>query len=373
MSKLILKVVHLTSVHLRYDSRIFEKMCTTLAATGYKVSLVVADGIGEEVKNSVSIFDVGRNSGSRLYRMTRTIFLLFIKARQIDADLYHIHDPELIPVGLILKRLGKRVIYDSHEDTKNQILIKPYLNKILSTVLSKTFEYFEKNTLNNFSGIITTTNNIKSNYRSINSNLECIMNYPIMGDITFHSKDVYRENLIYIGGISPERGIIEILDSLDYVNSSIKINLCGNFFDKTFENKVKAHHNWKRVIYHGFVNKKEIEKLLVSSLIGVVTLQPTITYLDSLPVKLFEYARSGLPVICSNFPLWIKLFAKHKFTLFVDPYNPHEIANAINKLSLDNTLRKKLSENSKKAFLESFNWRTEESKLLNFYQKILNY
>lgn len=373
MSKHIPRIAHLTSVHHRYDARIFEKMCTSLAVNGYDVFLVVADGIGNEVKNSVSIIDIGRNSGSRFYRMTRTIFLLFIKARNINADLYHIHDPELIPVALILKRLGKRVIYDAHEDTKNQILIKPYLNKVWSTFLSKSFELFEKNALNKFSGIITATNNIKSNYISINSNLECIMNYPIMGDITFHLKEVYKKNLIYIGGISPERGIIEILDSLDYVNSSIKINLCGNFFDKNFENKVKAHQNWNRVIYHGFVNKEEIEKLLVSSLIGVVTLQPTITYLDSLPVKLFEYARSGLPVICSDFPLWIKLFSKHKFTLFVDPYNPHEIANAINKIFSDNSLRKKLSENSKKAFLESFNWRTEESKLLNFYQKILNY
>jgi len=53
------KVTHLTSVHRRYDPRIFIRICSSLAANGYSVWLVVADGLGDEVKNGVSIVDVG--------------------------------------------------------------------------------------------------------------------------------------------------------------------------------------------------------------------------------------------------------------------------------------------------------------------------
>ncbi|MBH8881312.1 glycosyltransferase family 1 protein, partial [Pseudomonas aeruginosa] len=47
------KVAHLTSVHSRYDIRIFRKQCRTLSQYGYDVYLVVADGKGDEVKDGV--------------------------------------------------------------------------------------------------------------------------------------------------------------------------------------------------------------------------------------------------------------------------------------------------------------------------------
>jgi hypothetical protein len=66
MSKLILKVAHLTSVHPRYETRIFFKICKSLVLRTYNVSLVVADGKGDEVKDGASIVDVGTTTGSRL-------------------------------------------------------------------------------------------------------------------------------------------------------------------------------------------------------------------------------------------------------------------------------------------------------------------
>lgn len=101
-----LKVVHLTSVHGRGDTRIFVKECRTLAHHAYQVSLVVADGNGDAVVDGVSIHDVGRPA-SRLQRMLRTGGSVFRRACAIDGDIYHLHDPELIPIGLRLKRLGK--------------------------------------------------------------------------------------------------------------------------------------------------------------------------------------------------------------------------------------------------------------------------
>ena len=43
MSKSIFKFAHLASLHSRYDTRIFIKMCSSLAANGYDISLIVAD------------------------------------------------------------------------------------------------------------------------------------------------------------------------------------------------------------------------------------------------------------------------------------------------------------------------------------------
>ena len=103
-------ITHLTSVHPRYDTRIFLKECTSLAKK-YQVNLVVADGKGDEVKNGVSLYDVGKESG-RLNRILKTPKKILKKAIDLDSDIYHLHDPELVFIGLELKKIGKIVIFD---------------------------------------------------------------------------------------------------------------------------------------------------------------------------------------------------------------------------------------------------------------------
>ena len=88
-----MKVAHLTSAHSRYDTRIFLKECQTLAAAGYHVTLVVADGAGAEKKNGVEILDVGASFG-RFDRIKNSPSRVFEAACKLKADVYHIHDPE---------------------------------------------------------------------------------------------------------------------------------------------------------------------------------------------------------------------------------------------------------------------------------------
>ena len=63
------KVVQITTVHPRYDIRIFHKECKSLSSV-YDVSLIVADGLGNETKDNIKIIDIGKRQSSRIKRMS---------------------------------------------------------------------------------------------------------------------------------------------------------------------------------------------------------------------------------------------------------------------------------------------------------------
>lgn len=368
-----IEICHLTSAHPRYDTRIFVKMCSSLAEIKeYKINLIVADGKGNETKNHVNIIDVGAKTGGRISRMTNTVNKIFKKAIELDCDVYHLHDPELIPIGLKLKKLGKRVIFDAHEDLPKQILGKPYLNKFIKIIISKGFEVYEKYSCKRFDYIVTATPFIRDKFLKINKNSIDINNFPIIEDsskiINWNDK---KDEICYVGGISEIRGIKEILKAIEHV-PSIKLNLAGSFNDTKLENEVKKYKSWERVNELGFLNKEGVQQVYSISKIGLVTLHPTINYLDALPVKMFEYMAAGIPLISSDITLWKNIIENSNCGLCVNPLSPKKIADAIIYLISNPEIANFMGQNGRRAILEKYNWGMEKEKLYYMYQK-LNY
>lgn len=360
-------VVHLTSAHQRYDTRIFIKMCSSLAARGYRVSLVVADGKGAEMLHNVAFYDVGAKSVNRVIRMTDTVSRVYRKAKELDADIYHLHDPELIPIGLKLKRMGKKVIFDAHEDFPKQLLGKPYLIKPLKLVLSKFFGVCERIALPKFDAIVCATPFIRDKMLSINPNSVDINNYPLLDELTCSSGWSDKKNEVaYVGSISKIRGVWEVVSALSYTRG-VRLNLAGKFSQATFEAEVKGLQAWGEVTELGFLTREQVKKTLANSKAGLVTLHPAINYLDSLPVKMFEYMAASLPVIASNFPLWSEIVESNGCGVCVDPLSPQDIGEAMQYI-VDNPKEALLmGERGRKAVEDKYNWGIEEIKLIQLY------
>ncbi|QSZ41442.1 glycosyltransferase [Sulfurimonas aquatica] len=366
------KITHLTSAHPRYDTRIFIKMCCSLAKLeSYKVNLVVADGKGDEYLNDVNIFDIGAKNGGRLSRMTTTVSKVFDKAVKLESDIYHLHDPELIPIGLRLKKLGKKIIFDAHEDVSKQILSKHYLNKYIRVILSKVFGMYETRAFKKFDAIVGATPYIRGEFLKINTKTVDINNFPIVEELGENVEwNSRKTEACYIGAIAEIRGIKEIVKAIG-LTKNCRLNLAGKFVEASVEKEVKEYAGWNRVNELGFVGREEIKKILQRSKVGLVTLHPIINYQDALPVKMFEYMVAGIPVVSSDVKLWKSIVDDANCGLCVNPLEPEEITNAIDYLISNDEVAKRMGENGKKAVIEKYNWRIEEKKLYELYESIV--
>ena len=367
----MLKVAHLSSVHCRYDTRVFHKMCKSLVKDGYKVSLVIADSRGNETCKDISIHDVGL-SKSRLSRILKAPKKIFAKAIALDADLYHLHDPELIPIGLKLKWLGKKVIFDSHEDVPKQLLTKPYLNVIFLRLLSVAFTIFERFSCSRFDAIVAATPSIHNKFLKINSCVCNINNFPILENSASATRAARsRSTICYVGGVTAIRGIRELIRALELVRSDVPLVIAGNFSEPSISTEVRQYPGWAKVDELGFVDHAEVQKVLSRSLMGIVTFLPVSNHIDAQPNKMFEYMSAGIPVVASNFPLWREIIEGNNCGLCVDPCEPGAIAAAIDALAQDPDRAHRMGQNGQLAIRQRYNWDIEGHKLLQLYDRLL--
>jgi len=368
------KIVHLTSAHPRYDIRIYTKMCCSLVVNNFDVRLIVADGYGNNTTDSgVKIYDVGATQG-RFNRMVKSTRKVYEKALTLNADIYHLHDPELIPIGLKLKRKGFKVIFDAHEDLPKQLKSKPYLNLVLRKLLPIFFEVYEKHALKKFDALVGATPSITEKLAKINPNSYNINNYPILGELNTGASsdwDAKLNEVCYLGGIAEIRGIKEVIASLTDAPLA-RLNLAGRFSEAHVESDVKTWDAWHQVNQLGFIDRKEAAEVLARSKAGIVTFHEYPNHVDAQPNKMFEYMSAGLPIITSNFPMWKEVVEGNQCGICVDPLDSKAIASAINYILENPKEAQEMGENGLRAVNEKYNWAAEEKTLFKLYKEVLS-
>ncbi len=363
------KVCHMTSAHSRYDVRIFEKECRSLANCGYVVTLLVNDDEEDEVIDNIKILSTKFKPKNRIERFLKAGKIMYKKAVEIDADIYHLHDPDLIPLGNKLKGSNKTVIFDSHEDVPRQIIDKQWIPKIIRYFVSKLYETYERKSVKRFDAIISVTPHIVERFLAINPNVEMVTNYPII-DL---NEDIVRKPeraICFAGGITEQYNHHKILKAIEDIND-IKYLLAGSA-NKDYLSKLKALPTWAKVEYKGRIPHSEVKDIYSKSVVGMALSYSQQAKEDGTigNTKLFEFMAAKLPVICSDYKLWKVIINENKCGICVNVNNVQEIKNAINYI-LDNPDKARImGENGRRAVIEKYNWATQEKALLRLYEKI---
>ena len=365
-------ICHITTTPQTSIPRLLRESSTAVAM-GIKPYIIAQ---GESYEEEGITFIGVKSEKKRFKRMIFTSREIVNKAIKVDADIYQIHDPELLPFALKIKKLGKAVIFDSHEFYGIQIQLKSYIPQFLRKIISKTYTYYETFICKRIDAVIAVcTVNGVDYFKGRSKKTILLSNLPdndIFSNPNIQLRNNNSKNVVYTGAISPSRGITNIIRAIGKTGG--KLYLCGPIVTENYYKEISEMEEFIYVDYKGVVSRKEIINILKKCNIGISTLLHVGQYseIDTLPTKVYEYMALGLPVIISDTEYAKKLVKKYTFGICVDPNDIEEIANTINYLIKNPHRAKKMGEIGKSLVKEKFNWSIEERKLISLYEELIN-
>jgi glycosyltransferase involved in cell wall biosynthesis len=367
------KVCVMTSAHSAFDARIFHKQCRSLARGGYEVTLI-APGAGESSREGVHL-DPLPTWKSRWSRMVRGPLAVYRKALRQRADVYHFHDPELLPIGILLRLGGKQVIYDVHEDLPRTVSYKSYIPRPLRAPVAACLERLERWAARCFSALITATPPIAERFRRDNAVIEVIHNYPRMDEIQAApaaQRIEESDSLLYVGmRVTRARGAEEMVRAMGLLPASIpaRLTIVGAWDPPSLPEELAKVPGWDRTHSLGMLGREDLARVLQQARVGLVLLHAEPNYVTALPVKLFEYMCAGLPVIASDLPGCRDIVESSRCGLLVNPLSPDELAEAITYLWTHPEEARAMGARGAEAVRQRYNWANEEKRLLALYQR----
>lgn len=359
-----MRITHLTSVHTRYDTRIFYKHAVFAAKSGFDTTLLVNDKLGNEVQNNVKIFSTNWSFESKFMRVIYSIFFFPFKAKAIDSDVYVFHDPELMICGGFLKLINKKVIYDIHEDYElihfeNRGLVRRFIGRFYKMI---SFYLIRK-----FDGVFVVNQRLQYKYNSIAKRLLVIPNYPILGILNHKSEasNYSKIRIIFAGGITEDWNIGPIASLLGDIED-VEFHIAGKFNAYLDSILVKNHPN---LIYHGQLKHEDTIELMGRMDVGIafsnsIQLQGEGSIGNT---KVFEYLASGLTVIVNKNKTWLKIIEGNEVGFVIEQVE--EIIDIVNQLKKDNTRLLVNKNNSRRLVIANYNWDSTFKHILDIYKE----
>ncbi len=366
------KAVHMTTVHHPYDPRIYHKQCRSLQEAGFDVTLIARRDPNGSVRPAPIEHVPLRTYKSRLSRMVFGTVDAYRKAKAIDADIYTFHDPELLPAGWLLRKTGSAVVYDVHEDYITSIMQKDYLSGAAKRMVAAGYKFLEKFFIKDMGVSLA-----EKYYRDAYPDGVWILNYPVVNErFLAHERSGHAEDsVLYTGNVSHVRGALYHA-KLPNIDPDLDVHFIGKCPSALAEEMYQTAGEGKSRLHiegiDSFVEKGRIEDKYLERhwLAGLAIFPKTEHYRNKELTKFFEYMNAGLPIICSDFPVWQAFVDKYACGIAVDPEDDDAIKAALRYLKENPEAARQMGENGRRAVAQELNWQTQERILIKWYDAL---
>ncbi|MCK4579248.1 MAG: glycosyltransferase [Candidatus Marinimicrobia bacterium] len=359
-----------SSVHRWDDMRVYYKEANALSKE-HELRLV-AVGDPNTVDTPDQDIEVVRLAGGNGLRgRLRRILEIIKRVLNDEYDVFHFHDPELLPVGWIAKIRGRKVLYDMHENALIMLLRRRWIPWPLALPVGLSTRVVELLSLFVFDGFILA----ERWYQRVFKTAKCrtVLNYPMTG--TTYEPGVREAgshlDLVYVGSLTTARGItdlIEAVSDLQAEGSSLKLHLYGKIDEEEVERKLSEHSAASWLHFHGWLAGEHVLQELSQYHVGVSPLRNKPGYRHSLPTKILEYAVAGLAIIASDLPASKNIVDELGCGITYKANDIVDLKKAIR--ALNDERERQLVVNSRHSSMQSYSWASQELELLKLYREL---
>ncbi len=367
------RILHVSSAHRASDGRIAQKQAKTLADAGYAVTVLALERASGTALPAGPAFIEHAAPAARLRRFLLRLPWLLAYCIRHRFDAYHLHDPDLILVGIALKLLGRRVVYDVHEAYPMVILDRAWIPSALRPMLSRFWRMFESAFVRWADMTVTAHHAVEEQFP--NGNVVTVRNFPILEDWAGKAGTLPMaerpHRVLYHGDITAQRGLFTMVQAIAEVDADPPpILRLGGSLSQSLQEAIKHALSSGRTEFLGWLNKGRLAAELSQARAGLILLHPTRNYSVIRPNKLYEYMAAGLPVIASDFSHWRRVVAEEGCGLLVDPLDSAAVAKAIEYIFDHPEEAAAMGERGRKAAARRYNWESEGETLLDAYGRL---
>jgi len=359
-----IKIICTVTNDLNYDQRMI-RICTTLQAAGYDVTLV-----GFKRKASKPLIQqpfkqfripIIAEKGKILYVDYWIKLFFFLLFKRIDI-LCAIDLDTILPIYYISKIRRKKRVYDAHElftDLK-EVISRPTVHKMWTWIGNHTVPHFKYG----YTIGECYAEELKKRY---GVNYAIVRNATILKPLELTKKtDRY---ILYQGAVNVGRCFEQLIPAMKNVDATLIVCGEGNFYEQALT-ITKQCGLENKVIFIGYVPPDQLTKYTQTAWIGITLFEETsLSNKLSLANRFFDYMHYAIPQLCIKYPEYEKINAQYEIASLIENPTPDSIASALNKLLRDQDYYEKLQQNCIEA-RKVYCWQEEAKRLLDVYKKI---
>lgn len=365
------RVVVLSSVHDALDPRIFHKQARTLAAAGFDVTLI-ARHTRDETRDGVRISALPAPR-SRLGRPALWARLAW-RTRRLRPSVIHIHDPELLPLLLLLKAVtGAATVYDAHEYYGEEVARRAWIPAPLRRPAARLTHMVESFAARRLDAVVAVNEHMAAGFRRRGARAITAHNYPRRDsfDLERPVQPPSARVAGYVGLLSPDRGLATVWA---VAQQGVPLCIIGRVdWAGAPPEAPRDAETWAAAGAElmGVIPADEVPRALDGIAVGWIPFLDTGNNRRTIPLKLLEYMAAGRPVVASDLGYIAQIVRAGGCGLLAPPGDAGAHAAALRRLLDDPDLARQMGEAGRAAVRTRYIWEHEGAKLVALYRRLI--